>query len=126
MLFEFPAIVKAGITAGKYVQVISKTGVPIGMVRDSVTGKFVSHAIAATVNGNPLSPLISPVNSLIKGASMIQTHLGFTETYRQIDVVKTGVKIVQEGMGIIQATNVAGIATQGAGMVQNHMGFQET
>ncbi len=40
MFFQFSPLIQAGIIAGKYIPVISK-GVPIGMVRDAVTGKFV-------------------------------------------------------------------------------------
>jgi len=126
MFFQFSPLIQAGIIAGKYLPVISKAGVPIGMVRDASTGRFIAHAVAVTVKGNPLSPFISPVNSLINGVGLIQTHFGFTQTFQKIDAVKTGVKIVQKGLSVVQATNVAGIATQGAGMVQNHMGFQKT
>ena len=65
MLFQFSPLIQAAVVTGKYAQVFSN-GIPIGMVRDSVTGKFVAHAIGATVNGNPLSPLISPIQSIIK------------------------------------------------------------
>ncbi len=125
MLFQFSPLIQAAIVTGKYVQVFSN-GIPIGMVRDSVTGKFVAHAIGATVNGNPLSPLISPIQSIIKGAGMVQNHMGFQETYRQVGAVKAGVEAIQQGLGIVQGMSGAGIAMQGPGMVQNHMGFQKT
>lgn len=49
MNFVFPLAVEAAIAAGKYVQVFTSAGVPIGMARDAATGQFVAHAVGATV-----------------------------------------------------------------------------
>ncbi|MDM9385431.1 hypothetical protein QUB80_32780 [Chlorogloeopsis sp. ULAP01] len=139
MLFEFTPLIQAGIAVGKYAVVVSK-GVPIGSVRDTATGRIVAHAVKATVNNNPLSPLISPLQFVMQGAGMVQNHMGFQKTYDQIsevksgveslqqgvDAVKSGVQILQQGLGFVQAASGVGIAMQGVGMVQNHMGFQET
>ncbi|MDJ0676529.1 MAG: hypothetical protein QNJ36_14295 [Calothrix sp. MO_167.B42] len=125
MLFTFPPAIQAGIAAGKYLQVISN-GVPIGMARDSVTGKFVSHAIGAIIQSNPVAPLVSPLHFLTQTAGMVQNHMGFQGTYQRIDAVKSGVQLIQQGVDALQATSGVGIAMQGASMVQNHMGFQET
>jgi hypothetical protein len=40
MNFVFPPAVQAAIEAGKYVQVFTSAGVPIGMARDAATGQF--------------------------------------------------------------------------------------
>lgn len=111
MLFEFSPGIKAGIAAGKYVEVFSN-GIPIGMVRDSVTGKFVAHAIGATVENNSLSPLISLVHSVVQGAGMIQNHMGFEETYRQVSLAKIELQSLQTIVSILQAsTALIGVGT---------------
>ncbi|GJD15605.1 hypothetical protein RIVM261_005610 [Rivularia sp. IAM M-261] len=111
MLFEFPNAIQAGIDAGKYVQVFSN-GIPIGMARDAATGQFVSHAVGAVVDGNPLSPLISPLQFVMKGASMYQNHLGFQETYHQIGVAQAGLQSLQTSVGVLQATTaLIGVGT---------------
>ncbi|WP_414622437.1 hypothetical protein [Calothrix sp. CCY 0018] len=123
--FEFPRDVQDKIDAGKFMLVVTKQG-PIGIVRDKETNEFVARAIGAKLEDTPLSPLITPLQFLIKGVHTLDSHINLPETQQKFDAAKTGVKIVQQGLGVVQATNVAGIATQGAGMVQNHMGFQET
>ena len=111
MLFEFSPAIQAGIEAGKYAQVFSN-GIPIGMARDSVTGQFVSHAIGAAVQNNPLSPLVSPLQFVTNGAGMIQNHLGFTETYQQIGFVQSGLQALQTSVGVLQATTaLIGVGT---------------
>ena len=93
MIFNFPALVQAGIATGKYAQVFNSAGVPIGMARDAVTGKFVSHAVGMSVN-----PLISPVSPILSGMQMYQTHRGF--------------QAIQSSLGVLQAsTAVIGVGT---------------
>ena len=59
MLFQFTPAIQAAIDAGRYVQIFTSAGVPIGMVRDPLTGKFVAHAIGAVVKNSSLSPLVA-------------------------------------------------------------------
>jgi hypothetical protein len=77
MLFQFAPAVQAAIDAGKYVQVFTSAGVPIGMARDPATGRFVAHAIGAVVNNSPLSPLVAASQFATSGAQMYQMHRGF-------------------------------------------------
>lgn len=123
--FKFPPGIQDGIDAGRLMLVVTQQG-PIGVIRDKKTNELVARAIGAKLEDTPLSPLITPLQFVITGANRIHGYIDSPETQQQIDVAKSGVKIVQQGLGVVQATNVAGIATQGAGMVQNHMGFQET
>ena len=93
MIFNFPPLIQAGIATGKYAQVFNSAGVPIGMARDAVTGKFVSHAVGMSVN-----PLISPVSPILNGMQMYQTHCGF--------------QAIQSSLGVLQAsTAVIGVGT---------------
>jgi hypothetical protein len=75
MNFVFPPAVQAAIEAGKYVQVYTSAGVPIGMARDAATGKFVAHAVGAAVDNNPLSPFLSPMQFVFGGLQPLQPSL---------------------------------------------------
>ncbi|MGB3759854.1 MAG: hypothetical protein WBA07_26365 [Rivularia sp. (in: cyanobacteria)] len=123
--FEFPSPIQDKIDAGKFILVVTKQG-PIGIVRDKETNEFVARAIGAKLEDTSLSPLITPLQFVIRGANMIDNRINSPETQQQINVAKSGVKVVQQGLGVVQGMSGAGIAMQGAGMVQNHMGFQKT
>jgi len=98
MNFVFPAAVQAAIEAGKYAQVFTSAGVPIGMARDAATGEFVAHAVGAALNNNPLSPLVSPMQFVMGGLQMQQMHMGFQG--------------IQATLGVLQATTaVIGVGT---------------
>lgn len=98
MNFVFPAAVQAAIEAGKYAQVFTSAGVPIGMARDAATGEFVAHAVGAALNNSPLSPLVSPMQLVMGGLQMHQTQMGF--------------QAVQASLGVLQATTaVIGVGT---------------
>jgi hypothetical protein len=123
MLFEFAPVIQAGIAAGKYLPVLSK-GVPIGLVRDAKTGQFVAHAIGATVQNSPLSAVFSPMQLIMQGASMVQIHMGFQKTYREIKVVQDGLQLLQNSLGVLQATTaligVGTVASVALGAVNLH------
>lgn len=98
MNFVFPAAVQAAIEAGKYAQVFTSAGVPIGMARDAATGQFAAHAVGAALNNSPLSPLVSPMQLVMGGLQMQQMHMGF--------------QAVQASLGVLQATTaVIGVGT---------------
>jgi len=98
MNFVFPAAVQAAIEAGKYLQVVTSAGVPIGMARDAATGEFVAHAVGAALNNSPLSPLVSPLQFAMGGLQMQQMHMGFQG--------------IQATLGVLQATTaVIGVGT---------------
>lgn len=102
MLFQFAPAVQAAIHAGKYVQVFTSAGVPIGMARDPVTGQFVAHAIGAVVNNSPLSPLVAASQFATSGAQMYQMHRGF--------------QAIQTSLGVLQATTaLIGVGTVAVG-----------
>lgn len=70
MLFQFPAAIQHGLDTGELVQVISKSGVPLGLVRDAVTGRFAGLAIGVTGLINPLTgfaslPLLQATTAVI-------------------------------------------------------------
>jgi len=119
MNFVFPAAIQAGIEAGKYIQVFNSAGVAIGMVRDAATGQFAAHAVGAALNNSqflvdamgvalnsgPLSPLVLPMQLILGGFQMHQTHKGFK-------AVEMGFQAVQASMGVLQVTTAAiGVGT---------------
>ncbi|MEM7552916.1 MAG: hypothetical protein AAF378_02250 [Cyanobacteria bacterium P01_A01_bin.84] len=123
MLFEFSPLIQAGLATGKYVQVFSN-GVPIGIVRDRLTGQFAAHAFGAVTNGNPLSPLFSPLESVLELGNIIQTHTGLSETYREITVEKAGLRSLQTNIGVLQGTTaligVGSVATLALSAINLH------
>lgn len=111
MLFQFPPVIETGLALGKYTQVFSN-GVPIGMVRDAATGQFAAHAIGAAVGGNPLAPLVAPLQFVMGGANIIQTHMGFQESYRRMDRLFEGLQSLQSSVGVLQSTTaIIGVGT---------------
>ena len=124
MLFQFTPAVQAAIDAGKYVQVYSN-GVPIGMARDAVTGHWAAHAIGAVVNNNPLLPLVAPTQFALGGLQMMQTHMGFQQTYKRLDVIQASLQSLQTSVGVLQATTAvigvgvaAGVALSAVNLYQ--------
>jgi len=92
MLFQFPPAVQAAMAAGKYVQVFTSTGVPIGMVRDAVNGQFAAHAVGVVVHNSPLSPLVAASQLILGGTQMVQTHMGFQGVNRRVEGVSQQVE----------------------------------
>ncbi|TBR59457.1 hypothetical protein B4U84_00475 [Westiellopsis prolifica IICB1] len=109
MLFQFAPAIQAGIETGKYLQVFSNE-IPIAMARDAVTGQFVAHAIGATVNNSPLSPLVVTSNLLMSGVQMYQTHKGFTSVLNSLQTLQTSLGVLQATTALIGVGTVAGVA----------------
>ncbi|MBD1807814.1 hypothetical protein H6F98_20515 [Microcoleus sp. FACHB-SPT15] len=94
MLFKFPLAIQAGIAAGKYVQAISSTGVPLSLARDAATGRFVGHAVGVVGE-----PFLAVPKLIFGGVQMLQTHRGFQKTYGMLD---TGFQQTFDKLGDIQ------------------------
>lgn len=109
MLFQFAPAIQAAIEAGKYEQVFSN-GVPIGVARDAITGQFVAHAIGATVNNSPLSPLVAASHLVTSGAQMYQMHGGFTSVLNGLQTIQTSLGVLQATTALIGVGTVAGVA----------------
>ncbi|WP_193197035.1 hypothetical protein [Nostoc sp. MG11] len=109
MLFQFAPAIQAGIDAGKYLQVFSN-GVPISMARDAVNGQFIAHAIGATVNNSPLSPLVAASNLVTSGMQMYQTQQGFTAVMNSLQTIQTSLGVLQATTALIGVGTVAGVA----------------
>jgi hypothetical protein len=111
MNFVFPPAVQAAIEAGKYVQVFTSAGVPIGMARDAATGQFAAHAVGAVVNNSPLSPLVSPVQLAMGGLQMYQNHMGFQAVQASVGVLQATTAVI--GVGV-----AAGVALSAVNLHQ--------
>jgi hypothetical protein len=116
MLFLFPPAIQAGLAVGKFVQVVSSAGVPLSIARDAATGQFVGHAVGAVVSNSPLSFLGT-------AAQMVQTHAGFQGTYIKLDGVQAGLEVLQNSVGLLQATTAVQPILSAAQMYQTHRGF---
>ncbi|MEH1822990.1 MAG: hypothetical protein V7L31_28595 [Nostoc sp.] len=109
MLFQFAPAIQAGIDAGKYLQTFSN-GVPLSMARDAVSGQFIAHAIGATVNNSPLSPLIAASNLVTSGVQMYQTQQGFTAVLNGLQTIQTSLGVLQATTALIGVGTIAGVA----------------
>ncbi|MDZ8070124.1 MAG: hypothetical protein RMY64_31720 [Nostoc sp. DedQUE08] len=109
MLFQFAPAIQAGIDAGRYLQVFSN-GVPISMVRDKVSGQFIAHAIGATVNNSPLSPLMAASNLVTSGMQMYQTQQGFTAVLNGLQTIQSSLGVLQATTALIGVGTIAGVA----------------
>lgn len=113
MQYIFSAVNQALLAAGKLVQVYTKEGQLLPILRDPVTGRFVE--IAKVVVKTSAQPFIAPIELLMDTAQMVQTHMGFQETYRRIDLVQTSLNTLQNSMVVLQSTTaLIGIGTVAA------------
>ncbi|MGI0486411.1 hypothetical protein ACN4EK_13305 [Pantanalinema rosaneae CENA516] len=97
MIFQFSAEIQRRLATGELAQVFTKSGEPIGLVRDALTGRFVKHARGITelnplitgsrfvLDGNPLTTF---PNTLINGWNAYQSG-----------------KILEQGRQTLQAVN---------------------
>ncbi|MBD2388158.1 hypothetical protein H6G32_22590 [Cylindrospermum sp. FACHB-282] len=98
-------------TEEPYLQVFSN-GVPIGIVRDALTGQFAAHAVGAVVNNSPLSPLTAGANLLMGVLQMYQNHKSFTAVRNDLQIIQTSLLTLQSSVGVLQATTaVIGVGT---------------
>ena len=121
MLFTFTPAIEAGIKSGIYEIVSnSSTGELIGMARDKISGQFVAHAIGVIVDQSAsVNPLTVPVDFVMGGLQMFQTHRGFQKTYRMLDTL-------QNSVGVLQATiPVIGLGV-GIGIVLSAVNLYQT
>ncbi len=105
MFFVFPPHIQAGIISGTYEVVKNSAGVLLGIARDRATGHFVGSAI-----GMVAEPLFAIPDFVLGVAQMVQTDLGFKETYKRLDVIEYGLKSLSNNVGILSAsTAVIGV-----------------
>ena len=125
MFFVFPPHIQAGIISGTYEVVKNSAGVLLGIARDRATGRFVGSAIGMvaqplrdTVTGHFVGsaigmvaePLLAIPDFVLGVAQMVQTDLGFKETYKRLDVIQYGLKSLSATVGILSAsTAVIGV-----------------
>lgn len=109
MLFQFAPAIQAAIETGKYLPVFNN-GIPLSIARDAATGQFVAHAIGATVNNSPLSPLVVPFNLATSAAQMYQNHKGFTVLLNNLQSIQSTLGVLQATTALIGVGTVAGVA----------------
>jgi hypothetical protein len=132
MNFVFPPAVQAGIDAGVYLPVFNAAGVALGMARDAETGKFVAHAVGAIANNShfladavgvalsssPLSPLVLPMQLIIGGFQMHQTHMGFKAIEKSFQAVQASLGVLQATTAVIGVGVAAGVALSAVNLHQ--------
>jgi glutaredoxin-related protein len=105
MFFVFPPHIQAGIASGAYEIVKNSAGLLLGIARDRATGHFVGAAM-----GMVAEPLFAIPDFVLGVAQMVQTDLGFKETYKRLDVIQYGLNSLSANVGILSAsTAVIGV-----------------
>lgn len=114
MLFQFPAAIQAGLEAGKYLQVFSASGVPLGMAREAATGQFVGHAVGLLSQGASLNPLAIAPQLLFGAGQMYQNHLGL----QALQALSTSVATLQATTAVIGVGTAATVALSAVSLWQ--------
>lgn len=96
MLFQFPPAIQLGLATGKLVQVYSKSGIPLSLVRDASTGQFAGQAIGVT----GLHPLIGLPNLLLDGWNAYQSGKILDQGRQTLQAVNA----LAQSVNILQAT----------------------
>ena len=131
MTFIFPPHIQAGIAAGIYKQVISKSGIPLSMVQ-GLDGRIAGHAVGSLLDEQALPGLVSdiggavlkgvingsPVSPLVGGFQILQTHRGFQKTYAMLNTLQASVGVLQATTALIGVGTVVGVALTAVNLYQ--------
>jgi hypothetical protein len=113
VLFIFRPEHMIGLANGTLKQVASTNGVPLGLVRDAVTGQFAGHAV-----GLVSQPFLAVPQILMGAAQMYQTHRGFQKTYRMLDNIQSSLGVLQTTTAVIGVGVAAGVALSAVNLYQ--------
>ena len=112
MIFQFAPKIQALINSGAYEVVRNSAGELLGIARNKATGQFVAHAVGMATKAAGINPLVAPAQLILGGVNIIQTHMGFQETYRKLDVIQAGLQTLQNSMVVLQSTTaLIGVGT---------------
>ncbi len=104
MIFIFRPEDMLGLANGTLQQVVSQTGVPLSMVRDTVTGNIVGHAV-----GVVCQPFLAVPKLAIGAAQMIQTQMDVKNTYQILENIQNSLGVLQATTTVIGLGNVVGV-----------------
>ena len=109
MYFVFPPLIQAGLAAGQLVQVISKSGVPLSLVRNAATGQFAGQAIGV-VGSNPLfgvpNLVLNSYTAYQSGKILDQGR----QTMQAVQALAQSVSVLQATTAVIGVGTVAAAA----------------
>ncbi len=123
MLYQFSPLIQAGIEAGKYVVVMSKTGVPLSMVRHATgpqAGQIAAHAIGIASNNagmagmavmglNPLTavaPMAMSVGQLYQGQMTLNAVNALSASVATLQATTTVLGVGVAVTGVLTAVNL--------------------
>ncbi|MGK7925654.1 MAG: hypothetical protein AB4290_10475 [Spirulina sp.] len=86
-------------------KVVSSNGIPLGMLRDAATGRFVAHAV-----GTSLNPIVTPLAPIFEGIQMMQIHRGFQAVLGDLNIIQTSIGVLQTTTAFIGVGTVAGVS----------------
>jgi hypothetical protein len=140
MEYVFSAATQALLISGQLVQVVSKTGQPLPIVRDPLTGRFIEIAkavyssttgsqgfldsqgslgsLAQLLGGGPIQPLVTATQLISAPVQMLQTHMGFQKTYTMLNALQHSVGVLQATTALIGVGTVAGVVLSAVNLHQ--------
>jgi len=113
MLYQFAPAIQAGIEAGKYIPVLSNSGVPLSMVRHVTgqhAGQIAAHAIGVANQGAGMALGMNPLTAVP------QLAMGAGQMY-QNQMTLGAIKSLSASVATLQATTAVlgvGVAVTGA------------
>lgn len=105
MLFIFPAAIQAGLATGKLVQVVSRSGVPLSVVRDVATGRFAGHAIGVT----GLDSLTGIANLIINGYNNQRTTQALNAIAQSVSILQATTAVIGVGVAATAALSAVNL-----------------
>jgi hypothetical protein len=105
-VYEFSPAAREAWAAGKYIQVVTKTGKVLPILRDAATGRFVEVAAAGVkfAGGSVICMADAVFGAIETGILSHQMDKGFQKTYEEIAVVQEGITVLQQGMDVLQSS----------------------
>ncbi len=115
MIYQFSPLVQAAIEAGRYVPVMSASGIPLSMARDPATGQFVAHAVGLAGSGlGFLNPLTAAPQLIMGAGQLYQGH----RALQGIQAISASVATLQATTAVIGIGVAATVALSGVNLWQ--------
>lgn len=110
MYYQFSPLIQAGIEAGKYIPVVSQSGVPLSMVRDAVTGKIAAHAVGVAVDsvGSPLTavPNLIGISNLHQSGMILSSVKALSTSVATLQATTAVIGVGVAVTGVLAAVNL--------------------
>ena len=109
-----------GLANGSLEQVVSHTGLPLSMIRDTVSGNIIGHAVGVVGE-----PFLAVPELVIGAAKMTQTQTEFEQTYRILKTLQNSLVVLQSTTTVIGLGNVVEVVLSAVNLQQTLQLIQE-